>query len=150
MRSSRHTFRNGLALSAGIAVTIDAYVFAKNLSMDALLFYSLPLIALVLMSMAITYFAFSRLNSDVNLPTNFVISIYSILTIECGLLLLSSFIRHHIINGYIFLPIAIDIAGAIILVGITSVLRSKINDSIKMSIFLASFILATAALIFTN
>lgn len=142
-------FKNGMALTAGIALTIDAYIFTKNLTMDGLLFYSLPLITLVLAGIAVTYFAYRRL-STFNLPALFVVTLYAAITIECGLLLLRGFIYLQIPYGYLFLPIATDITGAFVLASIVGVLRLKSNDFIKGALFLLALTIVTAMVVFVR
>lgn len=144
-----YVFKNGLALSVGVALTIDAYIFTKNLTMDSLLFYALPLITLVLAGIAITYFAYRRL-STFNLPTFFVGALYGAITIECGLLLLRGFIHSQVPYGYLLLPIATIITGAFVLTGIVGILRLKSNDFIKGALFLFALTFATAMVVFTK
>lgn len=114
-------FWTGLALSAGPAILIDSYSFAKNLSMDYLLFYILQVIAACLVGAALTYFAYRNLYSRFETTIKYVVFVHLLATTGVGILLLKMLIIFQVNYGYYLLPIAIDLAGALILLGLIKI-----------------------------
>lgn len=111
-------FSVGLALSAGPAFIIDSYAFAKNQPMDALLFYILQLIAVCLIGVALTYFAYRRLYILFEPPVVYLVLTQLTITGGIGTLLLNLFIAFQVSYGYYLLPVAIDLAGALVLMAL--------------------------------
>ena len=118
-------FWTGIALSAGPAILIDSYSFAKNLSMDYLLFYILQLIAVCLAGVAMTYFAYRSLYNRFETSVVLIVFVQLFATVGVGALLLKLFIAYQISYGYYLLPIAIDLAGALILLGLVEISSSR-------------------------
>ena len=145
----RSLFRNGLALTTGIALTFTSYSFAKNLTMDALIFYSLFLIVVTLTGLAISYFAYLRLRDALSLPMGFIIVPYSIITIEISILLLRSFIHFHVPYGYLLLPMAIEIAGAVIFMILVHILWSGLKIKMKLSLMSSLVLVASVGILLT-
>ena len=129
MSSKRITYGSifliGVALSIGPAILIDSYSFAKNLSMDYLLFYILPIIAVCLGGLAATYFAYRNLYNRFETSIIYVVLIQLIATVGVGVLLLKTFITFQVSYGYYLLPIVIDLVGALILLGLIKVVSTK-------------------------
>jgi hypothetical protein len=146
--SNRSLFNSGLALTAGIALTVNSYAFAKNAFINELLYYALALIVITFAGLGISYFAYRHLSNTLDLSIGFIIVTYSVIAIELSLLLLREFIHFHVPYGYFLLPVAIDVAGALVLLTIVSILQFKSNDIVKMGAVMCLIVATSAALLF--
>jgi hypothetical protein len=119
----------GLALSAAPACLLTVYTFAKNSSLDSLLYLFLSLIFAILVTLVISYIAYKKLGDMVNffhLHTGpFIVTLcHFVILVGLGNLILDAFIHFKIAYGYILLPVTIDVVGAFTLIAIIRILRA--------------------------
>ncbi len=123
---SRKLFNEGLALSAGFALTTASYALGKNLPLSSLLFFAPFLILLPLTGFAISYFSIQRISvymqkKTVRVPTSVIIFLHFICLCFLIGLIYAAFVRYKIQYAYLLLPLSIDLSGALVLLSIVRI-----------------------------